>query len=247
MTIILTRSRDLLVNGRFLSQDYVIKFIKIQHAATITTRSNRSILSPISLYSSFPRARFTSLCSKATNIYSRQNLNEAHARSNHRIRMFHSSNPVYANKRDYYDVLGLGRSSSKDEIKKKYRELAKKYHPDLNKDDKSAEDKFKEINEAYEILSDDKKKQMYDSYGHQGVDPNMSNGGGNPFAQGGPFGGFGGFGGAGGGFEFRSSGNVDAEDLFEMFGIRMRPSNKGKDVQLSIRLSFLEGKATLAH
>lgn len=90
--------------------------------------------------------------------------------------LFHSSNSIYNKKRDYYEVLGIPKNSSKDEIKKKFRELAKKYHPDLNKDDKNALEKFKEVNEAYEVLSDDAKKSQYDSYGHAGVDGNMGGG-----------------------------------------------------------------------
>jgi DnaJ-class molecular chaperone len=70
--------------------------------------------------------------------------------------------------RDYYDVLGVSRSASGDEIKRAYRQLAKKYHPDRNKDDKTAEGKFKEVQEAYEVLSDDKKRAMYDQFGHTG-------------------------------------------------------------------------------
>ena len=81
-------------------------------------------------------------------------------------RSFHASR--VGMKRDFYEVLGIGKNASKDEIKKKYREMAKKYHPDLNKDNKAAEEKFKEVSEAYEILSDDKKKGNYDAYGHAG-------------------------------------------------------------------------------
>ena len=68
-------------------------------------------------------------------------------------------------KRDYYDVLGVGRNADAKEIKRAYRKLAKKYHPDMNPGDKNAEQKFKEITEAYNILSDDEKKKLYDQYG----------------------------------------------------------------------------------
>ena len=72
-------------------------------------------------------------------------------------------------KRDFYDVLGVSKSASADEIKKAYRKLAIKYHPDKNPDDKSAEEKFKEAAEAYEVLSSPEKKQRYDQFGHAGV------------------------------------------------------------------------------
>lgn len=92
-----------------------------------------------------------------------------------------------ADKRDYYEVLGLSKSASEDEIKKAYRKLAKQYHPDLNPGDKTAETKFKEINEAYEVLSDNDKKARYDQFGHAGVDPNFGASAGgygsNPFGQ----------------------------------------------------------------
>ena len=106
-----------------------------------------------------------------------------------------------AEKRDYYEVLGLSKGATAEEIKKAYRKLAMKYHPDYNPGDKNAEEKFKEINEANEVLSDPEKRQRYDQYGFAGVDPSYGAG------QGG-FGG--GFGGAGG---------VDLGDIFgDLFG-----------------------------
>lgn len=104
-----------------------------------------------------------------------------------------------AAKRDYYEVLGLQKGASEDEIKKAYRKLALKYHPDRNPGDKEAEEKFKEAAEAYDVLSDSKKRQQYDQFGHAG-----------PQGAAGFGGGQGGFGGFGGGFSM--------EDIFEQFG-----------------------------
>ena len=107
-----------------------------------------------------------------------------------------------AEKRDYYEVLGIGKNATDAEIKSAYRKLAKKYHPDLNPGDKEAEEKFKEVNEANDVLSDPQKRQRYDQFGFAGVDPNYA------AANGGGAGGF------GGGF-----GGVDLGDIFgDIFG-----------------------------
>ena len=138
-------------------------------------------------------------------------------------------------KRDYYEVLGLSKGASEDEIKKAYRKKAKEYHPDLHPGDKAAEAKFKEVNEAYEVLSDADKKARYDQFGHAGVDPNFNPGGG----FGGGFGGFG-----GGGFD------VDLGDLFGgLFGggfggggqtRRANGPQQGASLRVRLTLSFEE-------
>ena len=94
-------------------------------------------------------------------------------------------------KNDYYETLDVSRNATDEEIKKAYRKLAMKYHPDRNQDNPSAEEKFKEVKEAYEILSDKDKRAAYDQYGHAGVDPNMGAGGAGGFGGGSPFGDFG--------------------------------------------------------
>jgi len=88
-------------------------------------------------------------------------------------------------KRDFYEILGVAKTASEEEIKKSYRKLAMKYHPDRNPDNKESEEKFKEVKEAYEMLTNPEKREAYDRHGHAGVDPNMGGGG---------FGGQGGFG-----------------------------------------------------
>lgn len=130
--------------------------------------------------------------------------------------------------RDYYEVLGISRNASKDEIKKAYRSLARKYHPDLNQGDKSAEEKFKEVKEAYEVLSDDNMRARYDQYGHEGVKNEGFGGGG--FGGTGGFGDFGGFG--------------DIFDVFfgDQFSQRRRPSGpeQGDDVKADLKITFEE-------
>ncbi len=138
-----------------------------------------------------------------------------------------------ADKRDYYEVLGVSKSATPDEIKKAYRQLAKKYHPDLNPDNKDAEAKFKEVNEAYEILSDSEKKEKYDRFGFAGVDPSYGAG------QGGFGGGFGGF---SDGMDF------DLGDIFGSFfggfgnSSRSNPNapRRGSDIQTSVILTLEE-------
>ena len=119
-----------------------------------------------------------------------------------------------ADKRDYYEVLGLQKGASDNDIKKAFRKMAMKYHPDKNPGDKVAEEKFKEINEAYAVLSDPEKKEKYDRFGHAGVDPNSGFGGGA-----GGFGGFGGFWGDFGG-GYRQQAGPEATDNEDVLHLR---------------------------
>ena len=126
-----------------------------------------------------------------------------------------------AEKRDYYEVLGVQKGASEEELKKAYRSLAKKFHPDLNPGDKAAEAKFKEINEAYAVLSDADKRKQYDQYGHAGMD-----------GQG--FGGFGDF-------------NINLDDLFGSFfggfgggGRQGNRAQRGANLKYRMNLEFME-------
>lgn len=135
-------------------------------------------------------------------------------------------------KRDYYEVLGVSKTATQDELKKAYRKLARKYHPDLNKDNPEAAEKFKECNEAYSVLSDEQKRAQYDQFGPEAFENGGMGGG--PGAGG--FGGFGGFGGSG------------MEDIFDMFfggqGRGGRSNNagpqRGADLRYDMEITFEE-------
>lgn len=132
-------------------------------------------------------------------------------------------------KRDYYEVLGVSKNASEDEIKKAYRKMAIKYHPDKNPDDKTAEEKFKEAAEAYDVLSNSEKKARYDRFGHAGMGGAASQG-------------------AGGGF----AGGMSMDDIFEQFGDvfggfgggrrsgSSRRVNRGSDIRIKVSLTLEE-------
>ena len=167
-----------------------------------------------------------------------------------------------AAKRDYYETLGVNKSADKEAIKRAYRKLAKKYHPDTNAGDAHAEEMFKDVTEAYNVLSDEKKRKLYDEFGFAGLQEGFSEEAARQAAQGG-FGGFGGFGGNGsfsgsyssnGGpfthqeFHFEN-GSGEMDDIFSMFGdmfshggsARGRSSSrKGSDVMADLTISFDE-------
>src|SRR5438128_2315329 len=124
-------------------------------------------------------------------------------------------------KRDYYEVLGVSRTATAEELKRAYRKLALQFHPDRNPNDPQAEARFKEVNEAYEVLSDQSKRQRYDSFGHAGT-------------QGMP------------GFDFGGAGFGGINDIFDMFfgqaaaGRGRTGPRRGADLRLDLRLTFEE-------
>ena len=136
-----------------------------------------------------------------------------------------------ADKRDYYEVLGVSRGASEEEIKKAYKKLARKYHPDMNPGDKAAEEKFKEVNEANEVLSDPEKKARYDQFGFAGVDPSYAAGAGGADA---------GF----GGFDFGDLGDIFGSFFGGGFGgtTRSNPNapQRGESLRTSVNISFEE-------
>lgn len=138
-------------------------------------------------------------------------------------------------KRDYYEVLGVGKDASDDEIKKAFRKLAIKYHPDKNPGDKEAEAKFKEANEAYSVLSDKTKRQRYDQFGHAGVGGAGGGAGGNPFG-----GGFD-FNGQSFNFDFGAGGFGGLDDILgAMFGGGFRGVRRGRDYRTTTTIDFEE-------
>jgi DnaJ-class molecular chaperone len=140
------------------------------------------------------------------------------------------------NQRDYYDILGVSRSASADEIKKAYRKLSRKYHPDMAPDDKTADQKFKEVQEAYEVLRDENKRKQYDQFGHAFQHAGPGGGGGGGYYQ---------SGGAGGPVDFEDlfgGGGIDLGDLFGgafRGGKRAQPRpQKGESQRLQIEIPF---------
>ncbi len=128
-------------------------------------------------------------------------------------------------KRDYYEVLGVEKAASEDDIKKAYRKAAMKFHPDRNPGDKTSEEKFKEVSEAYEVLSDENKRAAYDRHGHAGVDPNMA-------------GGFGG--GPAGGANFADIFGDVFGDIFGANGRGQQRTNRGSDLRYTLEISLEE-------
>ncbi|KAN0053221.1 hypothetical protein ACTA71_009670 [Dictyostelium dimigraforme] len=160
--------------------------------------------------------------------------NKSNNKNNNNKRYFRSSSPTLAEKRDLYEVLGVSRDASKPEIKKAFYALAKKYHPDTNRDDPNAHKTFAEISNAYDVLYDDKKRAVYDTAGHQGATQENMEHGGFPGGMGGQ--------------------NVDFEDLFGSGGFNLndlfggggggggggRKSSVGADMEVNLHLDFME-------
>ncbi len=132
-------------------------------------------------------------------------------------------------KRDYYEVLGVSKGATEDEIKKAYKKLARKYHPDMNPGDKEAEEKFKEVNEANEVLSDPDKKARYDQFGFAGVDPSYGGGAGGGYGA--------------GGFDFGDLGDIFGSFFGGGFGGGQRQRNgpqRGESIRMSVSVDFIE-------
>lgn len=141
------------------------------------------------------------------------------------------------NNKDYYKILGVDKNASQDEIKSAFRKLAKKYHPDLNKDNPEAANKFKEVGEAYSVLSDESKRRLYDQYGSAAVDGSSPN----PGAGAGGFGGFSGFNPSDFGFDDIFSSFFGGSSGFGGFGGNTRTrARRGSDLLMQIRLKFDE-------
>ena len=140
-------------------------------------------------------------------------------------------------KKDYYDILGVNKNADAAEIKKAYRKLAKKYHPDSNVGNNSAAEKFKEVNEAYDVLGDEKKRKMYDQFGDAAFQESAGGYGG---SQNGPFGGFGNaYGSTNGGYhEYHFHGGQNMDDIFENIFGGFGGSSKGTDLHADVEVSF---------